>query len=311
MESRIVQRTVDYSVYLFVRLLICLVQTMRLETCHRAARSLAWLFTDVLRIRYRVIEENLRHAYPQSKARQRKQLTRAMWEHLFLLATEVAFTRRKIHATSWRKFIRVNDASLMASILLAEDRPKVIVSGHYGNFELGGYALALFGFPTFSIARPLDNPYINDFLNDFRGTTGQFMLPKKGSSQQIEQLLSEGATLALLGDQAAGDRGCWIEFFGRPASAHKAVALFSLGYDAPMLVSYTRRVGGPLEYETGIEGVADPRTSEYKIQNVRGLTQWYSDQLESLVRVAPEQYWWLHRRWKGEPGKRRPRRRAA
>ena len=62
------------------------------------------------------------------------------------------------------------------------------------------------GFPTHTVARPLDNPFLDQFVNDFRGSTGQYMLPKQGSGDQITEVLTQGGTLALLGDQAHGAR---------------------------------------------------------------------------------------------------------
>ncbi len=304
------RQATDWIGYLAVRLVICVVQAVRLETCDRLAWQLAWVFGRLLRVRHRVTDENLRHAYPQLDDAERCQIEMAMWHHLFLLAAEVAHIRRKIHVTNWRKYIRLNDGPEIVRFL-CEARPKVIVSGHFGNFELGGYLLGLLGYPTYSVARPLENPRVNHFLNQFRSSTGQFILPKQGSGKQIESLLESGATLALLGDQAAGDKGCWVEFFGRPASAHKAIAVFSLSFDGPLLVSYARRTGGPLQYDIGLEGVADPVRSRYKLGTVRQLTQWYSDRLEEMVKRAPEQYWWLHRRWKGKPPKRFRRSQAA
>ena len=97
-----------------------------------------------------------------------------------------------------------------------DDRPTVLVCGHYGNFEVSAYVLGILGFPSYTIARPLDNPYLDRFLNDFRGLTGQYILSKTGSSKQVEAVLAGGGILALLGDQYAGPKGCWVDFFGTP-----------------------------------------------------------------------------------------------
>src|SRR4029077_19031357 len=106
--------------------------------------------------------------------------------------------------------------------------------------------------------------------------------------------------LSLLGDQHAGNRGCWVEFFGRPASTNKAIALFSLANDVPLLVGFSRRIGGPLKHMIGVDAMVDPRSLSPDLANVPALTQWYTSRLEQLIRRAPEQYWWLHRRWKDE-----------
>ncbi len=300
------QPILDYCVYLLVRVFICWVQAMPLEACDRYARALATLFCRGLRIRFRICDENLRHAYPQASEQQRRALIWQMWRHLFLMVAEVAHAHRKIHPSNWHQHVVLLREPELVRMLI-QPGAKVLVSGHFGNFEVAGYLLGMFGFPTTSVARTLDNPYLDRFLADFRSGTGQALLPKHGSSAEVSQLLERGGTLTLLGDQAAGGRGCWITFFGRPASAHKAIALFSLAGGIPMLVSYCRRLDRPLYFETAIQALADPRDSEYKLGSVPALTQWYSDRLEEIVNLAPEQYWWLHRRWKGQPPQRKRR----
>jgi len=90
--------------------------------------------------------------------------------------------------------------------LLADERPTVFVSGHFGNFELSSFMMGLFGFPTYAIARRLDNPYLDRFVNQFRSTHGQFILPKDGSAAQVDAVLRAGGVIGLLGDQSAGRR---------------------------------------------------------------------------------------------------------
>ncbi len=137
------------------------------------------------------------------------------------------------------------------------------------------------------------------------------MLDKRGSAAQMDRVLRAGGTLVLLGDQSAGPKGCWVDFFGRPASCHKAVALFSLVNRAPMLLAYSLRAGRPLQFTVGVKSEFDPRLANSDQLSVPALTQWYSRHLEATIRQCPGQYWWLHRRWKIRPAKRRPRQSAA
>jgi KDO2-lipid IV(A) lauroyltransferase len=294
------QRQMDVVVYVVVRVVIGFVQAVPLEICERGAGVLATLFDRVLRVRRDVVDENLRNVFPELTERQRRRMAWRMWRHLFLMAAEIAHTPRKVHRTNWREHSRIVRLEEFVGTLLS-GRPVVLISAHFGNFELGGYLMGLFGFPTYTVARKLDNPHLDRFVNDFRGRTGQFILPKRGCRERIGRVLSSGGMLALLGDQAAGEKACWVTFFGRPASTHKAVALFSLSSDAPTMVSYARRLGRPLQYEVGPAAIVDPRDPDFALGSIPLLAQWYTDQLERLVRETPDQYWWLHRRWKGEP----------
>ncbi len=304
MLSKQLKKILDYLVYLVVRISVCIVEALPIETCAMLARWLATLCCDVLRIRWEVIDDNLRNAFPQMTDRERRDLTWGMWEHLFLLLVEVVHGPRKIHDTNWRDYVTLHNADQIIRACF-DDRPSVLICGHYGNFELSAYVLGLYGFQTFTIARPLDNRYLDRLLNEFRGLKGQFVLSKTGSAGQVTEVLASGGTLALLGDQHAGPRGCWVDFFGRPASSHKAIALFSLGSEAPTVFCYTRRIGKPLHLLIGAETLLDPAKMPSAMRTVPAITQWYTQHLEHTIRQEPRQYWWVHRRWKDTRPKKR------
>ncbi|QDU90053.1 Lipid A biosynthesis lauroyl acyltransferase [Pirellulimonas nuda] len=290
----------DFAAYAALRVFVATIQALPLGLCDRGAAGLAWLFDRVIRLRRRVVRENLKIAFPAASEAQIDRMTRQVWRHLFLMVAEIAHAPRKVHRSNWKSVTQIGDERAIVDLMLLP-RPKVIISGHYGNFELGGYLLGLFGFPTHTVARRLDNRYVDRWINRFRGRTGQHILPKDGSSGDIDRLMASGGVVALLGDQHAGPRGCWVNFFGKPASTHKAVALFSLGYQAPTLVMTSRRRGAPLRYTVELAGVADPQADGFELGDAASFTEWFTERLEAMIRRAPEQYWWVHRRWKGEP----------
>ena len=299
-----------FSAYFAIRLFVCLLQALRIETCARLARSLAWLAMHLIPLRRGLVDENLRHAFPEMSAEDRRRTARRMWEHLFLMVAEIAHFPRKVHDTNWRDYICFkNEAPMMREFF--RNRPRVFVSGHYGNFELAGYTMGLFGFPTFTVARTLDNPYLDRWVNHFRASKGQYILPKRGSAGEVAELLEGRGTLGVLADQHAGPKGCWVDFFGRPASTHKAIAVFALTNNAPLMVGYARRLGRPMRFEMALETVAEPSTMDPALRDVKSLTQWYSDVLETIIRRTPEQYWWVHNRWRDRGSVEKRRRKAA
>lgn len=295
----------DYSGYVALRCVICFVQSLSLETCDRWCRLLAAFLADWTKLRRAPTDENLLRVYGQLTPQQQALLRRQMWHHLLLMVCEIAHAPRKIHRTNWREHFYLRDKNEMFHYMM-DQRATVLVTGHFGNFEVAGYLVGMIGTPTTTIARPLDNPYVNEFFTEFRSFGGHQILPKEGSSTRVQEVLDGGGTLTLLADQHAGTRGCWVDFFGHPTSCHKALALFVLSARAPMVVNYTRRVGKPLRFEMGMVGVADPadldapHVPEY-LESVTELTAWYNQKLEDAIRMAPEQYWWLHRRWRGIP----------
>ncbi len=294
------RNALDFAAYAALRVLVATIQALPLGVCERGATGLAWIFDRVIRLRRGVVQENLRIAYPHASDAQIAATTRQVWRHLFLMVAEIAHAPRKVHRSNWKSVTHIRHELAIVEHLL-QPRPKVIISGHYGNFELGGYLLGLFGFPTHTVARRLDNRYVDRWINEFRGRTGQHILPKDGSSADIDRLMASGGVVALLGDQHAGARGCWVNFFGKPASTHKAVALFSLGYQAMTLVMSSRRTAGALRYTVELVGATDPAAEDFDLGDATTLTEWFTGHLETIIRRGPEQYWWVHRRWKGAP----------
>jgi KDO2-lipid IV(A) lauroyltransferase len=294
-------RCVDLLAYVAVRIVICVIQALPRERCERWARRLSDFLANRVRIRRQVVRDNLRQAFPGFSVEERRETARKMWEHLLLMVVEIAHANRVIHKTTWRRSLRIHGMEEFVRTLWL-DRPKVILSGHYGNFELAAYLFGLFGFRIFSVARELDNPLLDRFVTDFRESRGQRILPKKGSAPDVALVLEENGAIGLLGDQAAGPRGCWVEFFGRPASVHKAIGVFALSSSAPVMVCSATRRGGLFDYDLRLEGIADPAAGGAETADLTALSQWYTSLLERAVRREPGQYWWVHRRWRGEPG---------
>jgi KDO2-lipid IV(A) lauroyltransferase len=309
LAKRLAKRLADLATYAAVRTLICVVAALPRPACERWARRASRLLAGRLRIRREVVGDNLRHAFPEATAADRYELERGMWEHLLLMIVEIAHANRVIHKTTWRRHLRIHGMEEMVRQFWLE-RPKVILSGHYGNFELAAYLFGLFGLRIFSVAREMDNPLLDRFVTEFRESRGQKILPKRGSAPDVAQVLAENGAIGLLGDQAA-DRGCWVEFFGRPASVHKAISVFALSSSAPVLVCSATRRGGLFDYDLRLEGVGDPAAGGPETADIQALSQWYTDLLERAIRREPAQYWWVHRRWRGKPPKATVARSAA
>lgn len=300
MPRALATRATDLLAYVAVRVVFCVIQALPRPLCQRAARRLARLLARHVRIRRGVVRENLRIAFPEWPESRAESTIEAMWEHFLLMVVEIAHAGRVIQKTTWRRYLRIADMERMVRLLWS-DRPKVILSGHYGNFELAAYLFGVFGFRIYSVARELDNPLLDAFVTRFRESRGQRILPKKGSAPDVSLALEANGAIGLLGDQAAGPKACWVEFFGRPASVHKAIGLFAVSSGAPIMVCSATRGRGLFDYDLRIEGTADPALGGPETAGLGEVSQWYTSLLERSIRRAPEQYWWVHRRWRGQP----------
>ncbi len=296
---------IDYLVYLVVRLVVAFAQTLTLAQSYALARFLAWLMYTV-DVRHRMVGiENLKMAYgDQFDDDQRGRMVRAVYLHFCMMIMELLHIPRKVHLTNWRNYVElVGHAPTLDRLISGE--PVIMLTGHYGNWELAGYLFGLFGYPTYSVARTLDNPHLDRFLRTFRERTGQKLIPKSGGYDQILEVLQSGRALSMLADQDAGHRGLFVDFFGRQASTHKAIALLAIEHQAPVVVGVARRIGPGFRYEIRCAEVIQPEEFTGSADDARLLTQRYTSALEDLIRRDPTQYLWLHRRWKHQPQRRK------
>jgi KDO2-lipid IV(A) lauroyltransferase len=294
-------KVADYAVYLLVRVVVCVIGMLSYQAALKLAGALAWLAYRVDRRHRLVADENLRHAFPgRYDDAQRDEMVRAVYQHFCALLMVIIHLPRKLHPTNWKRHVDMGGTGRLTELMVS-GRPMLLVTGHFGNWEMGGYVLGLFGFTTYGVARPLDNPYVDNFLRRFREHTGQKLLSKRGDFDHMQEVLATGGVLGTLGDQDAGQRGLFVDFFGRPASTHKAIALLALEYKVPMLVLGVPRVGEPMRYRVLVGDIILPEEYAGRPDAVRAITQRFTSALEGMVREHPEQYFWLHRRWKHQP----------
>lgn len=305
------QLFIDYFVYVAVRVAVCVLQALSMEQGRWTAAKLARIAYWATPKKRDIAKENLRHAFPgRYSDADLDVLVYEVYRHFLNVIVEIAHIPRKLHETNWRDYVTLRDADQVVDALL-RDRPVITISGHFGNWEMAGYVFGIFGVPSYSVARTLDNRFLDRFLRRFRERTGQHVIPKKGGYDQIVEVLQGNRMLSFLADQDAGSRGLFVEFFGRPASTHKAIALMALEHRCPILVGYAKRTGEQFHYEVGCVGGIDPEKLDGVAGDVQAVTQRFTTLLEQVIRLAPEQYLWLHRRWKSQPGRRRTRRRRA
>jgi KDO2-lipid IV(A) lauroyltransferase len=304
----------DYGVYLVVRLVVCLAQALSVRQSYALADALAAILYRADRRHRLVALDNLRQAFgDQYDDAARDQIVRGVYRHFCRMLMEMLHIPRKLDLLSWRRWITLKGHEPVLDRLL-RGGPVIMLTGHFGNWEMAGYVFGVMGFPPHSVARALDNPYLDRFLRRFREHTGQKLIAKKGGYDEMLDVLRSGGVLSFLADQDAGERGLFVDYFGRPASTHKAIALLAIEYQAPIVVGYARRLGDDFRYEVGCRDLIDPAEWADQADPVRYVTQRYTSALEAVIRESPEQYLWLHRRWKHQPRSRqvnRPGRAAA
>ena len=249
---------------------------------------------------------NLRRSFPDLAEPQARKIARQSVGHLAMLAVEVLFTTRLIRLDTWRSHVELDNFQPVLDLLVRQKTGLLMLTGHYGNWEVLGYVLATLGFETTSIARPLDNPYVNHWLLGVREKQGQRIVAKKGATEDVIKVLEDKGAVGLIADQNAGSKGVFVDFFGRKASTYKSIGLLAMQYNVPVVVGYARRTDKPFFFHIGAQDIIYPADWANQADPLRYITQRYTAAIEKIVRQDPAQYLWVHRRWKSRPKGEQP-----
>ena len=252
---------------------------------------------------------NLRRSFPDMPEHRVQRMARQSMQQLFMLFVEVLFTTRLVRRDTLASVFDFGEMGDVLRMLLDRKRGGMIMlTGHYGNWEVLGYALAVLGLETTSVARPLDNKYVNEWLLGVRERQGQRIIAKTGATQEVTEALERGGVVAFIADQNAGPKGIFVDFFGRKASTYKSNALLAMQYNVPIGIGYARRIGDDFRFHMGMQDIIRPADWANESDPMRYITQRYTKAIEDFVREDPGQYLWVHRRWKTRPKGEEPER---
>ena len=250
--------------------------------------------------------DRLEVAMPELSRERREALVMQSYEHLAMLAVELAVLPRYLTEDAWSDFIDLGELNQVIRPLI-DDRPALLLTAHCGNWEVLGYTMALLGFRMHAIYRPLDLRPADHWLRQTRSRRGLELVDKFGAMHQLPGLLSNGESVAFVADQNAGQRGLHVPFFGRLASSYKSIGLMAIQHRARIIVGCAQRKQTDpaqrvcMKYGIEIEDRIDPEDWEGQPDPLFYITARYRRAIEKSVRRAPEQYLWMHRIWKSRP----------
>lgn len=315
--QRRIRYLLEYAVFLSI---ISAIRLMPVKAAFGLADLLAWSMVRIVPkklSRYEVARDNLRQAFGDSRTdAEIDTIIHGMWRHLFRLVCEIVQLPRFLNLYNCGDYLDFYRRDDCVKALLSS-RPVLMLGGHFGNWEVAVNTFGMFGFPMGVVARELDNPWLHQWFRRFRESTGNALISKAGGGPEIAETLERGGMISLLCDQDAGKSGVFVDFFGKPASTFKSIGLLALQYDALVVVGGAYRL--PPDQQSGTRWVRFNLTTE-EILDARDfqgpdglteLTQQFTTALERLIRKAPEQYFWVHRRWKTPPDARRKRKSSA
>ncbi|HEV8607234.1 MAG TPA: hypothetical protein VGQ99_17980 [Tepidisphaeraceae bacterium] len=292
---------IDRLQYVGLRVASMLMHCWPVDLNLKLARMIGdFIYTIDKRHRQRAIY-NLKRGFPNLCEREVEKLARRSMQNLFMFFVEVLFTTRLMRIDNWTRYVRLENFREVLEMLVRKQHGLIMLTGHFGNFEISNYVLGTLGFETTAIGRPLDNRYVNDWLMGVRERQGGKIIAKKGATEEVTGVLEQKGVVGFVADQNAGSKGIFVDFFGRKASTYKSIGLLAMEYNVPVVVGYARRVNDRFQFVVGVQDIIRPQDWANEQDPLRYITQRYTRAIEDFVRKDAGQYWWVHRRWKTRP----------
>lgn len=264
-----------------------------------AAALLAWAL-DVPHRRIGAI--NLRIAFPEKTPAERGRILRASFMNLGRMAAELAHLPRLSDA-QLRDMVRFDNEAWWAEAI-GWERPTgvLILSGHFGNWELLVFAHGLRGHPVTMVHRAIANPLIDRWFNGLRARANTRLVRKSRAAGEVLKALRDKQLLVLPFDQnSTRGLGVFVDFFGLPASTNSGIARIALRADAPIVPAFIVRDGHRARHTVHVLPIMEvERTGDLNADVVHN-TDRFSRVFEEMVRRYPEQWLWMHKRWKTRP----------
>lgn len=246
-----------------------------------------------------VTYENIRRAFPEKTVQERYSIVRAAYENLGITLVELlAFPTYS--SLQLEQFISIKN-----SHFLTEQHKKgesmLLLSGHYGNWELLAFGVAaILNIPFSIVVKQQQNSSSDKILNAYRVLKNNSVIPMHSAARSILSKIKNGEAIAMLTDQAADPKkDVFVNFFGRPAVTYEAPAYLSIKYQIPIIFGVAKRLSTG-KYEVVLHKI-EPTTTEVTPESVRELTQKHTSMLEEIIREDPTQWSWQHKRWKYNP----------
>lgn len=250
-------------------------------------------------VRRHVVTSQIAAAFPERSAEDVAGIAHAAYAHLGRSTIETALLP-SIGQSGVLDLVESVEGFELIERAMAAGKGAILVTGHLGNWELAGAYVAARGVPMDVIVRTQANPLFDRYLNQTRALLGMTVVRDHEAVRRTPRSLREGRAVAFVADQGVmGLASTFVPFFGRPAKTPRGAAVFAMRYRVPTIFVTALRQPSGL-YKVSVEEIPVMETGD-RDADVDGIVARYTAVLERWVRMAPEQYFWHHRRWRRQP----------
>jgi KDO2-lipid IV(A) lauroyltransferase len=284
-----------YIEYIGAIVFIWIIRLFPLGIIYKIGAGIGLFMYYVIPIRRSIALENIKAAFPEKSESERRRICRNAYRHFGMTVLEyVCVGQLPVERV---KEMVVFEPSLLLHEEMAQNKGLIGVTGHFSSFELLGIAVGYSGIPIDMVVKPLRNPMTEKLIDEMRKSTGLGVIKVKEGFLKIMRSIHKKRLVALVADQDAGQDGIPVKFFGIDSSTPAGPGILAVRTGARMIAGFIVREQ-PGKYRAYIHSIPYERMCNPGDNTVIAITQYYTALLESYIRRYPEQYFWMHKRWK-------------
>lgn len=267
-----------------------------LKSAQRLGGYLGSLAFHLYTPRKNIALENLRYAFPEKTEAERRKIARGAFRNYGIALVELLWFPN-LDDKALRRLVEIQNLDLMTAAH-ARGKGLIMLSGHFGNWELIALAMGHCSkLPITIIVQKQANRWVDDVINRNRCLLGNRVVPMGISVREIIKTLDKGGVVAIAPDQSGAMEGAFVNFFGRSVATHKGPAVFALRSRAPVQMGFMMRKPDGT-YTVVLEEIPTEDLTDTTEENVVELTRRHTALLEKYIRMYPDHWLWMHRRWK-------------
>jgi Kdo2-lipid IVA lauroyltransferase/acyltransferase len=287
----------NFLVYLLFLLLEKIIPLFPLKFIQRTARLKGLFFYYFIPVRKNAAYKNLRLAFPEKPDVELKSIIKGAYINVFTVIFEF-FYMRKLNDEKLRKLVNPDGLNKIKD-KLKKGKGLVIISAHFGNWELTAYGGArIAGVPFNVIVKEQTNSLVDKRINKIRSSAGNKMIDMDNAAREVLAALRRNEPAALLGDQTAPkENSVKVKFFADDVPAFEGAARFAIKTGSPVIFGISaRRSDGT--YDIIIRDIDISKYKDYTEENIKKFTQEHADILTDFIKTYPDHWLWFHKRFK-------------
>lgn len=284
---------IEYCIFL---ILVVIVRVLPLRYVHKAGFLLVRIFYPILGSRRKVALRNLHNAFPEWDKSKREEVAFKSFQNIAVTFVELLWQKR-FSEEGIKKRVSIDNFELFKK-LQAKNKGIIFLTAHFGSWEFATQALKIYSkTPTYAVAKQQKNYLIDRAITKWREMFGVQVISHGIVIRKLIQALHKGSIITLIADQAAPKESVSVKFFGREVPTYEGPAVFALKTGAPLVFGCTvRQADG--NYIMHLTEIPTDDLHGVTKANILELTKRHIKITENIIRQYPEQWMWMHKRWK-------------